>query len=76
MDVGCEKLLTIMAEINHFGELKYSGNLMITGYISNAIRPRQSIGGSCGTMKRAMAGFGEQRPGEQRSYDTLTHTIC
>jgi hypothetical protein len=76
MDVGCERLVANMAAINHFGGPKYSGNVVVTGYIGNAICPRQTIVGGCGTMKKAMAGFGEQRPGEQQSHDTLTHTIC
>jgi hypothetical protein len=76
MDVGCERLLANMAAINNFDGLKYSGNLMITGYISNAIRPRQSIGGSCGTMKMAIAGFCGCGLGGQWSHDTLTRTIC
>ena len=65
-----------MAAINNFDGLKYSGNLMITGYISNAIRPRQSIGGSYGTMKNARAGFGKCRRGGLGPRDTLTRTIC
>jgi hypothetical protein len=76
MDVGCERLLTDMAAINNFGGLKYSGNLVITGYISNALCPRQTIGGSCGTMKKGESRIWQMPACGQRSDDNLTRTIC